>query len=42
MKKNELLTADIVLSSKGSYGIVLKNTSKGDLIKWFRNKKQER
>lgn len=41
MKKNELLTADVVLSSKGSYGIVLKNTSKGDLIKWFRNKKDE-
>ncbi len=41
MKKNELLTADVVLSSKSSYGIVLKNTSKGDLIKWFKNGKGE-
>lgn len=41
MKKNELLTADVVLSSKGSYGIVLKGTSSGNLIKWFKNNKDE-
>ena len=41
MKKNELLTADVVLSSKGSYGIVLKGTSSANLIKWFKNNKDE-
>ena len=41
MKKADLLTADVVLSTKGSYGIVLRNTSKGDLIKWFKNKNDE-
>lgn len=41
MKKSELLTADVVLSSKGSYGIVLKGTSNGNLIKWFKNNKDE-
>lgn len=41
MKKNELLTADVVLSSKGSYGIVLKGTSNGNLIKWFKNNKDD-
>ena len=41
MKKSDLLTSDVVLSSKGSYGIVLKGTPKGDLIKWFKNNKGE-
>ena len=41
MKLNELKTSDVVLSSKGSYGIVLRGTSKGDLIKWFKNNKGE-
>lgn len=41
MKKNDLLTSDVVLSSKGSYGIVLRGTAKGDLIKWFKNDKGE-
>ena len=38
MKLSELQTTDVVLSSKGSYGIVLRGTPKGDLIKWFKNK----
>lgn len=41
MKKSELLTSDVVLSTKGSYGIVLRGTPKGDLIKWFKNKNDE-
>ena len=41
MKKSDLLTSDVVLSSKGSYGIVLKGTPKGDIIKWFKNSKGE-
>lgn len=41
MKKNELLTSDVVLSTKGSYGVVLHGTPKGDLIKWFKNKNDE-
>lgn len=41
MKKSELITSDVVLSSKGSYGIVLRDTSKGDLIKWFKNNHDE-
>lgn len=41
MKKSELLTSDVVLSTKGSYGIVLRGTPNGDLIKWFQNKKGE-
>ena len=41
MKLNELKTSDVVLSSKGSYGIVLRGTPKGDLIKWFKNKNGE-
>ena len=41
MKKNELLTSDVVLSTKGSYGVVLYGTPKGDLIKWFKNKNDE-
>ena len=41
MKLNELKTSDVALSSKGSYGIVLKGTPKGDLIKWFKNKNGE-
>lgn len=41
MKLNELKTSDVVLSSKGSYGIVLRGTPNGDLIKWFKNNKGE-
>ena len=41
MKKSELLTSDIAVNSKGSYGVVLRGTPKGDLIKWFRNNKDE-
>lgn len=40
-KKSCLQTSDVVLSSKGSYGVVLKGTPKGDLIKWFKNNKDE-
>lgn len=39
---NDLRTGDIVLSTKGSYGIVLKNTDRGDLIKWYYNKVDHR
>lgn len=35
---NDLRTGDIVLSTKGSYGIVLKNTDRGDLIEWYYSK----
>lgn len=41
MKLSELKTSDVVLSTKGSYGVVLKNTPQGDLIKWFLNKNGE-
>lgn len=41
MKKSELLTSDIVVNSKGSTGIVLLGTPKGDIIKWFKNSKDE-
>lgn len=41
MQKSELRCTDVVLSSKGSYGIVLRGTPKGDLIKWFKNNKGE-
>lgn len=41
MRLNELKTSDVVLSSKGSYGVVLRGTPKGDLIKWFKNKNGE-
>lgn len=41
MKKRDLLTSDVVLSSKGSYGVVLRGTPKGDLIKWFKNDQDE-
>lgn len=40
-KKSDLLTSDVVLSTKGSYGVVLKGTPKGDLIKWFLNEENE-
>lgn len=36
-----LKTGDIVLSTKGSYGIVLKGTAEGDLIRWFLNKERQ-
>lgn len=39
MSLSDLRTGDIVLSTKGSYGIVLRGTDEGDLIKWFRNSK---
>lgn len=35
-----LKTGDIVLSTKGSYGIVLKGTASGDIIRWFMNNKK--
>ena len=41
MNKSALKTSDVCLSSKGSYGIVLRGTPKGDLIKWFKNNKGE-
>lgn len=41
MRLKELKSSDVVLSSKGSYGIVLRGTPKGDLIKWFKNKNGE-
>ena len=41
MKKNRLLTSDVVLSSKGSWGVVLRGTVKGDLIKWFKNNNEK-
>ena len=41
MRLNELKSSDVVLNSKGSYGIVLRGTPKGDLIKWFKNKNGE-
>lgn len=36
-----LKTGDIVLSTKGSYGVVLKGTANGDIIRWFLNNKKE-
>lgn len=39
---NDLRTGDIVLSTKGSYGIVLKNTDREDLIKWYYSKVNNR
>lgn len=36
--KCDFKTSDVVLSTKGSYGVVLLNTPKGNLIKWFKNK----
>ncbi len=36
-----LKTGDIVLSTKGSYGIVLKDTGVGDIIRWFMNNKRQ-
>ena len=39
---NDLRTGDIVLSTQGSYGIVLKNTDRGDLIKWYYSKVNNR
>ena len=41
MKLNELKTSDVVLSSKGSYGVVLRGTPKGDIVKWFKNNHDE-
>lgn len=37
MKKYDLCTGDIVLSTKGSYGIVLIGTNGDDQIKWYSN-----
>lgn len=39
MTKYDLCTGDIVLSTKGSYGIVLIGTNGGDQIKWYSNNK---
>ena len=39
MNTYDLCTGDIVLSTKGSYGIVLIGVSKKDQIKWYRNNK---
>lgn len=39
MTKHDLCTGDIVLSTKGSYGIVLFGTSGDDQIKWYSNNK---
>ena len=42
MKKYDLYTGDIVLSTKGSYGIVLRDTGDRKLesqIKWYSNNK---
>ena len=36
-----LKTGDIVLSTKGSYGIVLRDTGVGDIIRWFMNNKRQ-
>ena len=41
IKKNELITSDVVMSDGGNYGIVLRGTQKGDLIKWFKDKNGE-
>ena len=37
IKKSDLKTSDVLLSTKGSYGIVLRGTPEGDLVKWFKN-----
>ena len=42
MYLSDLRTGDIVLSTKGSCGIVLKNTDRGDLIKWYYSKVNNR
>lgn len=39
MTKHDLCTGDIVLSTKGSYGIVLIGTNGCDKIKWYSNNK---
>lgn len=39
MTKYDLCTGDIVLSTKGSYGIVLIGTNGDDQIKWYSNNK---
>lgn len=41
IKRSDLKTSDVLLSTKGSYGVVLLDTPKGDLIKWFKNKNGE-
>lgn len=37
----ELRTGDIVFSTKGSYGIVLRDTPMGGMIRWFRNNRNQ-
>lgn len=37
MTTYDLRTGDIVLSTKGSYGIVLRQTGRKDRIKWYLN-----
>lgn len=39
MDLKTLKTGDIVLSTKGSYGMVLRGTENDDLIHWFMNEK---
>lgn len=39
MNLSDLRTGDIVLSTKGSYGMVLRGAPNGDIIKWYRNAK---
>ena len=39
MTKYDLCTGDIVLSTKGIYGIVLIGTNGDDQIKWYSNNK---
>lgn len=42
MRREDLCTGDIVLSTKGSYGIVLKGTFGGiSQIKWYLNSKDQ-
>lgn len=37
LTKADLKTADVVRSRGGWYGVVLKGTACGDIIKWFKN-----
>ena len=39
MSLSDLRTGDIVLSTKGSYGMVLRGTPSGDIVKWYVNSK---
>ena len=39
--KKDLMTGDTVFNSKGSFGVVLKGTAEGDLIRWLLNRQGE-